>query len=151
MPPLTLTYPRLAVTVTAPDAVWPLLRETFRHAMAQSGTGVIAHHYDATWDGQRARLTRDGELVGEFPDPTALVFALEEDLEVRLINRMSPWIGLHAGAVAHRGRAIITVGHPDTGKTTTTMQLIELGLDLVSEEVTPWIPSVTSFTRFPIT
>lgn len=137
---ITLIYPRLAVTVAAPAAVMPLLRETFRHAITSADVGRVAHAYQASWDGQSARLTRDGEPVGEFSDPTALVFALEEDLEVRLINRMSPWIGLHAGAVAHSGRAIITVGHPDTGKTTTTMQLIELGLEMVSEEVTPVDP-----------
>lgn len=146
---LTLSYPRLSVAVTASEAMVPLVRDNFRAALAPGAAGAAVHHYEAAWDGSRGVLRRDGDHLGEFTDPTALMFALEEDLEVLLISRLGNWIGLHAGSVALQGRAIVTVGHPDTGKTTTTMQLIELGLTMLSEEVTPIDPELHLVHPFP--
>jgi hypothetical protein len=149
MPRLTLSYPRLSVAVSASEAIVPLLRDNFRAALAPGDGDAVVHQYDAAWDGSRGVLCRDGDRLGEFADPTALMFALEEDLEVLLISRLGNWIGMHAGSVALQGRAIITVGHPDTGKTTTTMQLIELGLTMLSEEVTPIDPDLRLVHPFP--
>lgn len=146
---LTLSYPRLFVAVSASEAMVPLVRHNFRAALVPGATGAVVHHYEAIWDGSRAVLRRDDDCLGEFADATALMFALEEELEVLLISQLGNWIGLHAGSVALQGQAIITVGHPDTGKTTTTMQLIELGLTMLSEEVTPIDPDLHLVHPFP--
>lgn len=145
---LFLDYPKLAVSLSVPERIADGFRDNFSHALV-SQPPVVHHAYAAVPDGHGWLLVRDGELGRQYPTPADLMFALEEDLENALIARLDGWVGLHAGAVALGEQAIVTVGHSDTGKTSSTFQLIQLGLELVAEEVTPVDPATLRVHPFP--
>ena len=148
---ITLAYPRVTITVDAPDAVEPALRENFRFTLTDAPTAPVTHAYAIVPVGDHWQLVRDGQAGERAATAIDAMFALEEDIENALIARLGPWIGLHAGAVALDGQAIVTLGLPDTGKTSSTFQLVELGLELVSEEVTPVDPETWCVQPFPST
>ena len=134
---LFVEYPRLVASISVPDRIAPLVRQHFVHPLASPAPTAVDCAYILLPRGSAWELVRNGERRGEFPTAIGVLFALEEDLENTVIARLGDWVGLHAGAAALHGQAIVIAGHPDTGKTTTTFQLVELGLDFVSEEVTP--------------
>lgn len=146
---LFLEYPRLSVSVSVPDDVADLFQRNFADALVSASPAVVHHEFHVQFQSTGVSLAKNGVLAGTFPNATELMYFLEEDLENSLIKRLGGWIGLHAGAVALHDIAIVTVGHPDTGKTTTTFQLVELGLELLCEEVTPIDPATISVQPFP--
>ncbi len=146
---LFLEYPKLVVSVSVPDDVAGEFAGNFANALVSARPETVHHEFLVRQVGAGVALERNGADLGAFRRVTELIFALEENLENALIERLDGWIGLHAGAVALPDRAIVTVGHPDTGKTTTTFQLVELGLDLLCEEVTPIDPSAVRVHPFP--
>lgn len=131
-----LEHPKLTVSALVPDPLDAEFRATFAHALAEPRASVH-HEYVVESRPDGWRLSRDGICGQTFPTGATLLFALEEDLENALIARLGDWIGFHAGAVALGDQAVVTVGLSDTGKTSSTFQLIELGLELIAEEVTP--------------
>lgn len=146
---LFLEYPKLSVSLSVPDDAADGFRANFANALVSAPPPIVHLKFLVRRLNAGVALERNGIAVGVFPDATALMFALEEDLENSLIGRLDGWIGLHAGAVALPDLAIVTVGHPDTGKTTTTFQLVELGLELLCEEVTPIDPAAVRVHPFP--
>ena len=146
---LFLEYPKLTISLSVPDDDAGAFRANFAHAIVSGTPASVQIEFLIRRLGTGVALERNGTPVGVFPDAAELMFALEEHIENALIERLDGWIGLHAGAVAMPDMAIVTVGHPDTGKTTTTFQLVELGLELLCEEVTPIDPSAIRVHPFP--
>jgi hypothetical protein len=149
MPSLILEYPKLAVTLTAPDDIARILATNFAHAVTGTPSVVPRDAFEVQPGAAGLALVKNGAVMGLFADPYDLMFAIEEDLEFALIESLDGWIGLHAGAVVLDDIAIVTVGNPDTGKTTTTLQLVELGLPFLCEEVTPVDPATCLAHAFP--
>jgi len=146
---LILEYPKLAVRLSAPDDISGILAQNFAHALTVAPSIVPRHAFEVRPGDDGLALVKNGAVIGLFADPSDLLFALEEDLEFALIESLDGWVGLHAGAVVLDDIAIVTVGHPDTGKTTTTLNLIELGLPFLCEEVTPVDPETCAVHSFP--
>lgn len=146
---LFLEYPKLAVSLSLPDDVVEGFRTNFASALVSAAPATVHREFLVRRLKAGVVLESSGTVLGIFPTATELMFALEENLENALIERLDGWIGLHAGAVALPEIAIVTIGHPDTGKTTTTFQLVELGLELLCEEVTPVDPSTIRVHPFP--
>ena len=146
---LRLEYPKLSVTVSVPDDMAASFERNFAHALSVSLPTTAHLHFDVRPQIDGVSVLRNRLLSGTFPNATEVMFAIEEDLEFALIERLDGWIGFHAGAVTLGDVAIVTLGHPDTGKTTTTLQLAELGLPMLCEEVTPVDPDTRLVHSFP--
>ena len=82
-------------------------------------------------------LKRDGKVIGGAEGIVDLELALELlDSQLRIyLGRFAPdTIFVHAGAVAHRGRAIVMPGMSFSGKTTLVAALIRAGATYYSDE-----------------
>lgn len=134
---LYLEFPRLLATLDLPDQLVADFARNFSYAVSSRRPRDVDPAYRIQLVEQGATLFRNQMPIGTFPTPLELMFSLEEDIENSLVAHIGEWVGLHAGAAVLEDRAIVVVGRPDTGKTTTTLQLVELGLELLCEEVTP--------------
>ena len=56
------------------------------------------------------------------------------DVSSSAIQKTSDFVALHAGAVTHKGRAILLPGPPDSGKTTLTAALTRAGCSYLTDE-----------------
>ena len=149
MKTLWLETPKLSASLSLPDELADAFARNFSGALVEHPLTPAEHAYDVRPSVGGLTLSRNRVALADFPSADPLMFALEEDLENSLIARLGSWVGFHAGAVALDDLAIITLGHPDTGKTTTTVQLVELGLELLCEEVTPVDPATGAVHPFP--
>jgi hypothetical protein len=130
-----LELPRLTVAVDLPDRLDEDFRRNFSFALAARRPSHTDHDYLVRAGSDGVALLKDGSPLASFTTPADLMFSLEEDLENALLDHRGSWVAFHAGAAARGEAAVMVVGRPDTGKTTTTFQLVELGLDLLCEEV----------------
>ena len=94
-------------------------------------------------------LLKDGQSVGQFGSCLNLICHLEEDIENTLIRSIGGWAGFHAGAVMIGDSACVIPGNPDTGKTTATFNLVEMGQIFLCEEVTPVDPETFLVYYYP--
>ena len=147
---LWLEYPNVTVAIAAPDSVTPLLREHFAPVLAPPSAAASCV-FEIAVGADGPSLSQAGEARRVFANTLELVFFLEEEIERAVLGRLGPRVGLHAGAAVLGDAALAVVGHPDTGKTTTTFQLVELGLDLLCEEVTVVDPDTAEAFPFPHT
>jgi hypothetical protein len=82
-------------------------------------------------------LARDGErLVGSLGLDLALE-VLERQLRLLVAFRAPHHVFVHAGAVAHRGAAIVMPGASFAGKTTLVAALVRAGAEYYSDEFAP--------------
>ena len=82
-------------------------------------------------------LTRDGDfLVGEMSLDVALSW-LRRELSDHIAFAATDHIFVHAGAVAHEGRAIVLPGATQAGKTTLVAALVRAGAIYLSDEFAP--------------
>lgn len=86
-------------------------------------------------------LRRAGQVVGSFSDPIQALLALEFEIETHVAAAGSEHIAFHAGGVATANGAWLIAGNPDTGKTSTTFHLLELGQVFLCEEVALYEPA----------
>jgi hypothetical protein len=94
-------------------------------------------------------LVKDGQPARQFGSCLDLICCLEEDIENTLIQAIGSWVGFHAGAVMIGDTACVIAGNPDTGKTTTTFNLVEMGQTFLCEEVTPVDPKTLLVYPYP--
>jgi hypothetical protein len=146
---LCLEHPRLTVSLDVPDPLIGVFARNFAFALAGGLPSRVDEAYRVLPGDGVPHLFRGDALLGRFADLHDLVFALEEDIENALLARAGDWMALHAGAAVLRDAAIVIVGRPDTGKTTTTFQLVELGLELLCEEIAAVDPRTLAVQPFP--
>lgn len=140
MKTLFLSFPRLNVALTAPDDIIPDVQAAFLHSISSDEDLPLQNRYsiESSFDG--LALLKDSQRVGQFSSCLSLICRLEEDIENTLIQSIGNWVGFHAGAVMIGDTACVIPGNPDTGKTTTTFNLVELGQTFLCEEVAPVDP-----------
>ena len=68
------------------------------------------------------------------PDPDIATQLLDSIVRATIAQRAQDMIFLHAGAVAHRGRAIVLPGLSMSGKTTLVAELVRAGATYYSDE-----------------
>ncbi len=141
MPSHSLTLPCVRVAVTAPADTDVTLHAFYPTMTPGEATGVVDRRYNIRQAEDEWRLTIDGSDAGRYPTPSQVLFALEYDLELLVVERSGQLIAFHAGAVVSNGSAVLVAGDSGAGKTTTTFNLIELGYEFLCEEVALVDPS----------
>jgi hypothetical protein len=68
------------------------------------------------------------------PDRTLAMSVLDAELRRYVAIRAPDWVFIHAGAVAHRGRAILIPGTSFSGKSTLVAELVRRGATYYSDE-----------------
>jgi hypothetical protein len=149
MKTLYLEFPRLVLSLTVPEELVTDFREEFACVIGDPIPLVIHQKFTVHFEGKRLSLFKDRVQLNLFSNVYELIFALEEEIEHALVKNIGTWVAFHAGCVAKQDSAIMVVGNPDTGKTTTTFQMLELGLDFLCEEVTPVDPESGLVYPFP--
>ncbi len=144
-----LSFPQLNVSLTAPDDIIADIQAAFLHSISPDTKLPTQHEYIIESTSSRLSLLKDGQSVGQFASCLDLICRLEEDIENTLIRAIVDWVGFHAGAVMIGDVACVIPGNPDTGKTTTTFNLIEMGQIFLCEEVTPVDPETFLVYPYP--
>jgi hypothetical protein len=149
MKTLYLSFPRLNLSLTAPDEIVSDIQAAFLHSI-DSNTHLSLHcKYEIKPIPHGLDLLKNGRKIGHFGSCLDLICHLEEDIENTLIRAMGDWVGFHAGAVMIRNAACVIPGNPDTGKTTTTFNLVEMGHPFLCEEVSPVDPETLLVYPYP--
>ncbi len=144
-----LSFPRLNISLTAPEAIIADIQNAFLHSIRPDENLPHRHKYVIESTSTGLGLFKDGTSVLQFASCLELICCLEEDIENTLIQSIGNWVGFHAGAVKIGNTACIIAGNPDTGKTTTTFNLIEMGQIFLCEEVTPVDPETLLVHPYP--
>jgi len=144
-----LSFPRLTIALTVPEEFAADTQRAFFHAIRpwRNGPSHLAYVFRLTSDG--FSLFKNGRLSGQSGSALEALCALEEEIENELIRAVGDWVAFHAGAVEMEGGACLIAGDPDTGKTTTTLNLIEMGAMFLCEEVAPVNPTTPLVHPYP--
>ena len=144
-----LSFPLLNISLTAPDEIIADIQAAFLHSIRPDTNLTPQHEYviESTING--FNFLRDGQLTEHFKSCLDLICRLEEDIENTLVRAIGDWVGFHAGAVMIGDSACVIPGNPDTGKTSTTFNLIEMGQIFLCEEVTPVDPETFLVYPYP--
>jgi len=144
-----LSFPRFNISLTAPEAIAADIQDAFFHSIRSDRNLPHRHEYviEATSNG--FSLLKAVQPARHFGSSLELICRLEEDIENTLIRSIGDWVGFHAGAVIIGDTACVIAGNPDTGKTTTTFNLIEMGQIFLCEEVTPVDPEAFLVHPYP--
>jgi hypothetical protein len=149
MKTLYLSFPRLNISLTAPHEIISDIQSAFLHSI-RSETHLSPHHkYVIKPIPNGLELLKEGQIIGHFGSCLELICHLEEDIENTLIRAIGGWVGFHAGAVMIGNSACVIPGNPDTGKTTTTFNLVEMGHPFLCEEVSPVDPETFLVYPYP--
>jgi hypothetical protein len=76
----------------------------------------------------------EGVLLGSSPDREVAAGILDAAVRARIASAAPERVFVHAGAVAHRGGAIVVPGRSFSGKTTLVAELLEHGAAYLSDE-----------------
>lgn len=144
-----LSFPRLNISLTAPDEIVDDIQDAFLHSISPDTNLLFQHEYVIESISNGLSLVKDGQVAGQFGSCLDLICRLEENIENTLIQAMGNWVGFHAGAVMIGDSACVIPGNPDTGKTTTTFNLIEMGQIFLCEEITPVDPETLLVYPYP--
>jgi len=144
-----LSFPHLNISLTAPDEIIADIQAAFLHSISPDTNLPSRHEYviGSTTDG--LTFLKDGRSVGHFGSWFDLICHLEEDIENTMVRAIDDWVAFHAGAVMIGDAACVIPGNPDTGKTTTTFNLVEIGQMFLCEEVTPVDPETFLVYPYP--
>jgi hypothetical protein len=136
--PIELLDARMLVRTDRPELAALLRRDL--------GTFVVTGPAAAGdgWDGVAIDTGR-AEAAGAGPPPEQLFARVFEVL----LDRVASFAVLHAGAVAHAGRAWLLAGPSGAGKTTLSLALLERGFPLLSDDFAPLELSTGLVHRFP--
>jgi len=144
-----LSFPRLNISLTAPDEIIPDIQAAFLHSISPGTNLPPQHEYVIESTSNGLSLLKDGQSVGQFGSCLNLICHLEEDIENNLIRAIDNWVGFHAGAIMIGDAACVIPGNPDTGKTTATFNLVEMGQIFLCEEVSPVDPETLMVYSYP--
>ncbi len=143
------SFPRLNISLTAPDEIISDIQAAFLHSISPDTNLPLRHEYVIASTSNGLSLFKDGQPARQFGSRLDLICRLEEDIENTLIRSIGAWVGFHAGAVMIGDSACVIAGNPDTGKTTTTFNLIEIGYTFLCEEITPVDPETFLVYPYP--
>ncbi len=129
----TLTLPGSELVIESPAEAFELFRRFYPHSWQGGAAGPA--DFSLVADSDIWHIRHGTETTGPLTGALQAAFALEYEVENRLVARCGDRIAFHAGGVEVGGRAHIIAGDADTGKTTSTLLLVELGHSFLCEEV----------------
>lgn len=121
--------------VELPGEAVGALRQLFPAARETSVREGAAVAFRIEPAGEVWRLLVDGAEAGDFAGPALALLAAEHRMTPVVAAAGRGRIAFHAGAVAAAGAASLVAGPPEAGKSSTTVQLLELGHAFVADEV----------------
>ncbi len=144
-----LSFPKLNISLTVPDKIVADIQTAFSHSI-HSGTNVShQHEYVIEVIPDAFTLLKNGRQAKQSESCLELICLLEADIETTLTETTGDWICFHAGAVMLGETACVIPGNPDTGKTVTTFNLVEMGGVFLCEEVAPVDPETLLVHSYP--
>ena len=129
----TLTLPGRELVIECPADAFELFRRFYPHSWKGAAAG--AADFSLAADGDRWHLRHGERTTGPLRGARQAVFALEYEVQTSLVARCHDRIALHAAGIEVAGRAHLIAGDPDSGKSTSTFQLVELGHGFLCEEI----------------
>ena len=129
----TLALPGRDFVIESPAEALELFRRFYPHSWKGGAAGAV--DFALTAEGDRWLLRHGEGTTGPLTGPRQAAFALEYEVETRLVAECRDRIALHAGGGEAAGRAHLVAGDPDAGKSTSTLQLVELGHRFLCEEI----------------
>jgi len=144
-----LSFPRLNISLTVPDEIAADIQAAFLHSIRPDTNLPPQYEYVIESTSNGFSLHKDRQPARQFGSCLDLICNLEEDIEITLIQTIGAWVGFHAGAVMIGDAACVIPGNPDTGKTTTTFNLVEMGHTFLCEEVAPVDPETFLVYPYP--
>jgi hypothetical protein len=144
-----LSFPRLEISLKVPDEIISDIKAAFLHSIRPGISLIPRHEYVIQSTPTGFSFLKNGQLAGQFGSSLETLCNLEEEIEVTLTQAIGNWVTFHAGAVEIDGFACLIAGDPDTGKTTTTFNLIEMGQIFLCEEISPVDPETLLIHPYP--
>jgi hypothetical protein len=132
-------------SISAPEEVIGQLRQFYPRSVdsRDEASGATArfriHKKGYSWI-----LSRNGKQLGAYSRPVYALLALEYQIEKGVTALDDGRIAIHAGAIQTDSGAWLVAGDPDSGKTSTTFQLLQLEQSFLCEEISLYDP-VTRF------
>jgi hypothetical protein len=100
-------------------------------------------------DGSGFTIRVPGRTDGTAPDVSGAIRIMNHELLHAAMLRASHLFYVHAGVVAASGRAVILPGLSRAGKSTLVLALLDLGTDLLSDELLVFDPQSSRVLAFP--
>ncbi|GEM_PF-1055475 len=144
-----LSFPRLNISLTVPIEIIADIQAAFLYSISPDTNPPPRHEYVIESTSNGFNFLKDSQLTGQFGSCLDLICRLEEDIENTLIRTIGDWVGFHAGVVMIGDTTCVIPGNPNTGKTTTTFNLVEMGHIFLCEEVTPVDPETFLVYPYP--
>lgn len=144
------SFPRVNISLSLPEDVESIILPSFSHSLKPGLISSLHHRYEVVVRSKYLDVYKDRKLLGSLRNSLELLAALEEDIECLMIESCREWVAFHAGCVGERGFACLIAGKPESGKTTTTFNLVEMGKAFLCEEVTPVDPKSQLVHPFPL-
>lgn len=138
------------ISLSLPEEVEGIILPSFTHSLRPGRISPLHRRYEVIPRSKCLDLYKDKKFLRSFKGTLELLAALEEDIECFLIKSCREWIAFHAGCVGEGGFACLIAGKPESGKTTTTFNLVEMGKAFLCEEVTPVEPKSQVVHPFPL-
>ncbi len=145
-----LSLPRMNVSLSLSESIAPRVVPAFANMLVQHEISPIHVRYRIVQRPNGFALSKNDELLAVSGNPLGLSFTLENDLELSLMKYIGDWVSFHAGGVAVQESGCLIVGTPDSGKTTTTFILAEMGHTFLCEEIAPVDPETGVIHPFPL-
>ena len=124
----------MVVEVEAPAGTSPLLRRALPPGARRVHRGAASRTYLIERDRRRWRLSVDGSSLGDVLTSAQLGDLLEGDLALHVAATAPRHVFIHAGVVAHHGRALVLPGRTHAGKSTLVARLVTSGATYYSDE-----------------
>jgi hypothetical protein len=144
------SFPRMNISLSLPEEVEGIILPSFSHSLRPGRISPLHHRYEITPRSKYLDLYKDKKFLRSFKSTLELLPGLEDNIESLLIKSCREWVAFHAGCVGARNFACLIAGKPESGKTTTTFNLVEMGKAFLCEEITPVDPKSRFVHPFPL-
>ena len=155
---LYLILPRMNISLIASEEILEKISVFYLFNVSEEKPPFITHAYRVETEGQNWIVSKDGQVLDRRQSDWESVFVLEYDIELSILEHRGNWLAIHAGCVAIGDEACLIAGSPESGKTTTTFNLVEMGhrfmceeiafLDAETKEVHPYLQTLSLESRF---